>query len=61
MQEAVGELDMDAMETVLERLAQYQFEGEEKELLEQLQESAADFDAENCELLISEWKKRKNM
>ncbi|MGN0336738.1 MAG: PocR ligand-binding domain-containing protein [Lachnospiraceae bacterium] len=61
MQEAVGELDMDAMGTVLERLAQYQFDEEEKELLEQLQESAADFDAENCELLISEWKKRKNM
>ncbi len=61
MQEAVGELDMDAIEAVLERLLQYQFGEEEKVLLERLQEAAADFDAECCETLISEWKKRKRM
>ena len=61
MQEAVAELDMDAIEAVLERLLQYQFGEEEKVLLERLQEAAADFDAECCETLISEWKKRKRM
>ena len=29
-------------------------------LLEQLREAAADFDAETCDKLIDEWKKREN-
>ena len=61
MQEAVDELDMDAIEMILERLMQYQLGDSDQELLAQLQEACADFDAETCEALISEWKKRKQM
>lgn len=61
MQEAVGELDMDAMEAVLGQLEEYRFENHERELLDQITEAAADFDAETCEALIMEWKKGKQI
>lgn len=61
MMEAVGELDIDAAEKVLARLEQYLFEGDEKELLDQIREAVADFDAETCETLVVEWMKRKQM
>ena len=59
--EAVDELDMDAAEIVLERLKQYDFDGEEKQLLSQLCEAAADFDAEACGALVAEWMERKQV
>ena len=61
MAEAVEELDMDAAEQVLGQLEQYLFEGSEKELLAQIREAVADFDAEACETLIGEWMKRKQV
>jgi HPt (histidine-containing phosphotransfer) domain-containing protein len=56
--DAAEDLDMDAMEAILERLAQYHFAPTEKELLDQLREAVADFDTEACEEIIATWKKR---
>ena len=61
MQEAISELDIDAMEAALAQMANYQFEGEEKELLEDLREATADFDSETCEQLVNKWKKKENI
>ena len=58
MKDAVDGLDMDAMEAVLGRLAEYQFSGSDKEYLDRIVEASADFDSETCETLISDWKKR---
>jgi CheY-like chemotaxis protein/HPt (histidine-containing phosphotransfer) domain-containing protein len=54
--EAAGNLDMDTMEAILERLAGYHFADREKELLKQLREAVADYDAEVCVELIGKWK-----
>ena len=59
MQDAVGELDMDTVDTVLEQLASYQLDPHDRALLEQLREASADFDAETCETLIIEWMQRE--
>ncbi|MDD7177479.1 MAG: PocR ligand-binding domain-containing protein [Lachnospiraceae bacterium] len=61
MQEAISELDIDAMEAALAQMANYQLEGEEKELLEDLREATADFDSETCEQLVNKWKKKENI
>ena len=61
MQEAVSELDMDAMEAALDQMDRYQFAGEEKARLEDLHEAAADFDSETCEQLVNIWKKKEHM
>lgn len=61
MQEAISGLDMDAMEAALAQMAKYQFEGEEKALLEGLQEATADFDSETGEELVNRWMKKEDM
>ena len=60
MQESLDNLDMDTIQAVIDRLLRYQFDEQQKQLLEQLREAAADFDAETCDKLIDEWKKREN-
>ena len=60
MQESLDNLDMDTIQAVIDRLLRYQFAEQQKQLLEQLREAAADFDAETCDKLIDEWKKREN-
>lgn len=56
---AVEDLDMDAMEKVLRELGQYQLHDDDKDYFDRISEATADFDSETCEVLVTEWKQRK--
>lgn len=56
--QAAEDLDMDEMETVIEEMDAYHYEGEGQNLFERLQEAVSDWDTEACEEIIEEWKNK---
>lgn len=52
---AMDDLDMDAMEGVLEEMKQYRYEEQAKELFEQLQEAVNNIDIDSLEELLKKW------
>lgn len=56
MQDAMEELDSDAMETVIQEIEQYAFDERQRGLLDRLRGAVEDIDTEECEAVIEEWK-----
>lgn len=58
MQEAIDNLDMDAMEDVTGELCNIELPGAQEAYLPQVKEAVEDMDVECCETIIREWKKQ---
>lgn len=56
MQNAVDNLDMDEMETVLDKLEQISLDDTQESYFQKMKEASDEMDVETCELLIGEWK-----
>ncbi len=57
MEEALDNLDMDAMEKVVKDMGQYSYDGVQKGIFEKLKNAVEDIDTEKCEEIIAEWRK----
>lgn len=56
MEDAMENLDMDAMEKVIQDMSQYSYDGAQKKVFEKLQNAVEDIDTEKCEEILAEWK-----
>lgn len=55
MQDALDNLDIDAMESVIHAMDQYRYEGWQKELFDQLKNSVDEIDVDTCGEIIGYW------
>lgn len=60
MEEAMENLDMDAMEKVIRDMSQYSYGDAQRDIFEKLKNAVEDIDTERCEEIIAEWKKVLN-
>lgn len=60
MEEAMENLDMDAMEKVIKDMSQYSYGGAQRDIFEKLKNAVEDIDTERCEEILAEWKKVLN-
>ncbi len=58
LREALEELDLDKMEDAMKELSQYEFDGWQKEMFEQLENAVEEIDSETCEEVIQVWEER---
>ncbi len=58
---AIEGLDMDGMEDVVAKLKEYSYNDEEKELLGRFSDAVDEIDVDECENIIKEWKKIRNI
>lgn len=56
MEDAMENLDMDAMERVIQDMSQYSYNDAQREVFEKLQNAVEDIDTEKCEEILTEWK-----
>lgn len=56
MEEAMENLDMDAMEKVIQDMGQYSYDDAQQKVFEKLQNAVEDIDTEKCEEILTEWK-----
>ncbi len=56
MEEAMENLDMDAMEKVVRDMSQYSYDEAQQKVFEKLQNAVEDIDTERCEEILAEWK-----
>lgn len=56
MEEAMENLDMDAMEKVIQDMSQYSYDDAQRKVFEKLQNAVEDIDTEKCEEILAEWK-----
>lgn len=56
MQEAMENLDMDAMEKVIKDMGRYSYSDVQRDIFDQLKNAVEDIDTEKCEEIITEWK-----
>lgn len=56
MEEAMENLDMDAMEKVIQDMNQYSYDDVQQKVFEKLQNAVEDIDTEKCEGILAEWK-----
>lgn len=56
MEEAMENLDMDAMEKVIQDMGQYSYNDAQRKEFEKLQNAVEDIDTEKCEEILTEWK-----
>lgn len=57
MEEAIENLDMDAMDAVVENLDKMLFPKEQEQYFAQMKEAVEGLDVETCETVLTEWKK----
>ncbi len=57
MKEAMENLDMDAMETVVKDMGQYSYDDTQQRIFNKLRNAVEDIDTEKCEEILTEWKK----
>ncbi len=57
MQDAIDDLDMDAMDEVVAKLEVISLEDEEEKYFQQMKEAVEDVEVEICEAVIRDWKK----
>lgn len=57
MRDAMGDLDIDAMEEIVDRMDGYSYAEEQKEHFEQLREAVENIDVDTCEDIICQWEK----
>lgn len=58
LKEALEELDLDKMEACVKDLCQYEYEGWQKELFEQLEDAVEEIDSEACAEIIRVWEEK---
>ncbi|MBP1586685.1 MAG: response regulator [Lachnospiraceae bacterium] len=56
MTEALGDLDIDMMESVLNELDKYSYDEAQDKLLDQLRTEVANIDIDKCDSILDEWK-----
>jgi len=56
MEDAMENLDMDAMEKVVRDMGQYSYDDAQRGAFEKLQNAVEDIDTEKCEEILAEWK-----
>ncbi|MCM1415007.1 MAG: response regulator, partial [bacterium] len=56
MEEAMENLDMDAMEDVIRDMSRYSYDDAQQKAFEKLQNAVDDIDTEKCEEVLTEWK-----
>lgn len=56
MEDAMENLDMDAMEKVIQDMSQYSYDDAQRGVFEKLQNAVEDIDTEKCEEILAEWK-----
>ena len=57
MEDAMENLDMDAMEQVISDMSQYSYDDVQRSIFERLENAVEDIDTERCEEIIAEWKR----
>ena len=57
MEEAMDNLDMDAMGQAVKDMGQYYYTDMQQSIFEKLKDAVEDIDTEKCEAIITEWKK----
>lgn len=57
LKEALDELDLNKMDVVMEKMAQYKYSEKEEALYEQLKSSMERIDSEACEEIITQWER----
>lgn len=57
MRNAMGDLDMDAMEETIGEMNEFSYEGKQKEFFKNLKTAVQDIDTEKCEEILCEWGK----
>ena len=57
MEEAMENLDMDAMEQAVRDMGQYSYGDAQRSIFEKLKNAVEDIDTERCEEIIAEWKR----
>lgn len=55
MRDALDNLDIDGMESVISKMEQYHYEGSQKELLNQLKNAVDEIDVDACGEIIDLW------
>jgi hypothetical protein len=60
MRDALENLDIDHMESVIEQMNEYHYENWQKTLFDQLKDAVADVDVERCDAILNEWESREN-
>lgn len=58
MRDAIDNLDSDAMESVIDKMDQYHYEGWQEELFSQLKDSVDEIDVDTCGEIIDKWESR---
>ncbi len=59
MKLAIGDLDMDQMEAVIQEMEQYSYQGRQEELFAQLKEAVEEMDVDACEAILDSWVENK--
>ena len=57
MEEAMENLDMDAMEQAIRDMSQYSYSDAQRDIFFKLKNAVEDIDTERCEEIIAEWKR----
>ncbi len=55
MRDALDNLDIDSMESVIAKMEKYRYEGQHKEMFMQLKNSVDEIDVDSCEEIIGHW------
>ena len=58
MEEAMENLDMDAMEVVIQEMAHYSYDDAQRKFFDELKNAVEDIDTEACEKIIAEWREK---
>ncbi|MDE6213072.1 MAG: hypothetical protein K2M70_06310, partial [Lachnospiraceae bacterium] len=58
MEEAMENLDMDAMEEAIQEMNHYSYDDSQQKLFEELKNAVEDIDTEACEKIIAEWREK---
>ena len=55
MKDALEDLDMDQMETVIKEMNHYSYEGWQQEMFAKLKEAVEEIDVDSCEDILRDW------
>ena len=58
MEEAMENLDMDAMEEVIREMGHYSYDDAQRKFFDELKNAVEDIDTEACEKIIAEWREK---
>ena len=59
LRKAMGELDMDQMEAVIQKLSLCRYNSWQLEYFKQLRNAAEELDVDSCESILADWEKKE--